>query len=626
MSEIAALFFGATIIVFFSYERFNRASYDAGSRLERLITMLSPDKLRARRVVLQAWCLYTTALLLIYVLSCAYVEVLPEIDRTQLAGASNLPDSSDESKQSGSIGIPPGVSLGVALILVGLAPSVPILKRFENWLRQTAHRLAGIPTRVLSNSEELRTNAIDLKVEGDEKLLIPSGYWERREHYKKATSDQLTAPSDFANDIDLIFAVTAWLIDRRLKLSNVDMREKFQLLEDELRNRKDVMILELDERTNFVLGGAVSTQTSSGPATADETATEELKRRSWERVASDVNNLADDLCVLLALYVEHGFIQIDPVDQVEPRSKGIARAVPTTAVRQSARQQDLARARLLGFVWPILGDGLNKIQPSNTTPALFWSTILIFIVTLVWSYWPGLYEMELRWMGVPSTGYQRAGDYLVVAFNGFMIPMLIAVALRDAGLQSKTWINIWRAPHWTASLPQILMMLALAWFSAIFIVIAINFWNVAITQNQGFDRNGSFDVVRTAFEADALFILRGSIFAVLVVLLLDGISAQLPSLQKQKTWRSSLLWASRVAVIMGALGFCARTIRSIVAARVAEPPRPGLDAIDFGLIFYSTVYSALIGFVVVFFLSEVLLNQRQGKRYSLIPNITKPAE
>ena len=584
--------------------------------------MLSPDKLRARRIVLQAWLFYTAALLLIYILSCAYVNVIPNLGSATTAGASSV-GAPNGNGDSSSIGISPAVSLGVALILVGLAPSVPVLKRFEGWLRQAAHRLAGIPTRMLSDSDELRSNAINLERENGEDLLIPSGYWGRREHYRRATADQLTAPSDFANDIDLIFAVTGWFLDGRLKLDKIDMREQFQMLEDELRNRKDVIILELDERTRFVMGGTPMAKLPAPEVKAEEIAAGELKRRSWERIASDVNDLADDLCILLALYVEHGFIQVDPKTVSGQRPEEVRDEAPLISRRQSTRQQAMARERLLEFIWPILEDGVRNVQPSQTTPALIWSSMLILGVTLVWSYWPGVYEMELRWVGVSSSGYQRAGDYLVVAINSLVIPALIALALRDAGLQSKRWINAWNSPHWTTLLPQTLLVLAVSWTSAMLIVIAINFWNVAI--DKGFEKNENLDVVRTAFETDALFVLRGSILAILIILLLDGVSARLSSLQKQKTWRASLQWALKAAAIMGLCGFIARTIRSIVAARVAQPPRPGLDAIDYGLIFYSTVYSALVGFVVIFFLSEVLLNHRRGIGSMRRPTISSPA-
>jgi hypothetical protein len=54
--EVFALLFGAFIVVLFSYERFNRTTYDTGTRLERLVALLSPDKMRARRSLSVSGC------------------------------------------------------------------------------------------------------------------------------------------------------------------------------------------------------------------------------------------------------------------------------------------------------------------------------------------------------------------------------------------------------------------------------------------------------------------------------------------------------------------------------------------------------------------------------------------
>ena len=260
-------------------------------------------------MVRQAWVFYTLALLLLYAVLCVYGKVLPAIGMETSVGASDLPNSDE----GGSIGIPPSVSLSVALLLTGLAPSFPVAQRVEEWMRVTAHRLAGIPTRVLSDTDDLRRNAISLATDKGDSLLIPRGDWDRRVYYAMAASDQVTAPEDFGNDIDLIFAISSWILDRRRKSANIELRERFQPLEDELRNRKDVLVLELDERTGFVLGRGSHHVDKSAQSLGDEEDVSELKRRSWDRVASDADALAEDLCILLALYVEHGFISRETV-------------------------------------------------------------------------------------------------------------------------------------------------------------------------------------------------------------------------------------------------------------------------------------------------------------------------
>ena len=141
---------------------------------------------------MRAYIFYALALLMIYLFMCAYAELLPLVGGPSLdgnaIGASGIPvvnvepssqvttgfNSSDPlsdqrlssvahpASQATRLGIDPAVSLTVALIIVGLAPSFPALQRVENWIRLTAHRLAGIPTWIIAASEDLSRNALDI--------------------------------------------------------------------------------------------------------------------------------------------------------------------------------------------------------------------------------------------------------------------------------------------------------------------------------------------------------------------------------------------------------------------------------------------------------------------------------
>ncbi|MDW3223357.1 MAG: hypothetical protein R8G34_10790 [Paracoccaceae bacterium] len=613
MSDFAALLYGAVIIVFFSYERFNRTTYDVGKRLERLVSLLSPDKLRARRVVVQAWFFYTLALLIAYLMLCVYAQVLPALNiDPSIVGATDLPSGENED---GTFAIPASVSLGVALALVGAAPTVPFLKRAEDSMRVTAHRLAGIPTRVLSATDDLRRSAINLSRKNDESLLIPKGDWDRREHYRTSAAGQLTAPEDFSTNLDLIFAVSSWILDRRVKLENIEARERFELLEQELRSRKDVLILELDERTEFTPGRSEQKSEEEKVQPEDDPGITEVKRGTWERMASDADALAEDLCILLALYVEHELIPRETAEELHTSlavSGNDKAAIEDSGsktsegkMREIFAQQDIARDRLMTFLQDIVGKSAHERLPSFTTMTLLWSLFLVMVVTLAWSQGLGIFEQELMRFGDSGSVYQRMIRYSIDALNGFCVPMLIALALRDAGRQSGHWMNVCRG-HWTSSFPQIALALFASWAFAMFLVVAINLWNVAITNGIA---NNDWVAVRTAFESQVFVILRGSVLALFVIFLLDGHSAGLASLSGRPTWRASLRWALRAAAGTALIGAFSRTFFGIVSARVANPPRPGLDAIDYGLIFYSTLYSWLIGFVVIYVISEVLLNQ-----------------
>ena len=618
--EVFALLFGAFIVVLFSYERFNRTTYDTGTRLERLVALLSPDKMRARRVIIRVWLYYCLGLLAFYAMLCIYADVLPNLDVDIEAGAAN-PDE-------GSIGIPPSISLGVALILTGLAPSVPVLRRIEEWGRVTAHRVAGIPTRVLSDTDVLRRSAISLKKMPSDSLMIPKGDWDRRNHYSASAVNQITDPEDFDNDLDIIFAVSAWILERRLKLNHSETREKFQPIEAELSNRKDVLVLELDERSGFVLGGgavlvdAAPDAPENGDEAKDAIASE-LKRKSWDRLASDADKLAEDMCILLALYVEHGLVPHREI-LVVPNASASPVVTPTAqenGARKSMRQHDLALERLCDFLTEIRENAAPGQQASFALHAFLWCATVVLVLTTCWSLWPGNFELGLR-DGTESVPWgRRVLRFALISLNGFILPLAVFLVLRDSANQAQKWNNVWKV-HWTASLPQISIGLFVSWLISMLFVISVSLWIFVI--NGRLESIEAWENITVVFEREMLMVLRGCVLSLFVLLLLDAHHAHVLSPPNQPTWKASLRWALKAGIVTAAFGALARITQSLVAAR--KWGRDGLDAIDMGLIFYATIYSALIGFCVIFFLSEALLNQKNNRRRPPAVLLKSPAE
>lgn len=624
--EIFALIFGAVIVVVFSYDRFNRVTYETGTRLERLVTLLSPDKLRARRVVIRVWSYYCLGLLVIYAILCVYFQVLPNIGLEAPTGAQN-PDEK-------SIGIPPSVSLTAALILTGLAPSVPVLRRIEEMARVAAHRVAGIPTRLLRDTDVLRRRAMNLdKGDAQDNLMIPKGYWERRDHYRSAADGQVTDPRDFGSDLDLIFAVSSWILNPQLKLESGDIRESFHTIEEELRNRKDVLILELDERTNFVPGGTLAAEVSTSEQSkfakpAETNNAIELKRKSWDRIALDADKLAEDMCILMALYVEHGLVPRTN-SEIAIASEALGTAAATTGstearLRSSVKQHDTALRRLNEFLDDIHDAEGPEQQPSFALQTFLWSMVLILVLTCAWSLWPGVYELGLRFGGETLAWHQRILKFTFIALNGFVVPIGIFLFLRDLAKQSThsiRWQNVWRV-HWTTAFSQIGSALFLSWALSMLLVVTASTWNSAFRGELG-DIN-AWRNLAVIFESEVLVIWRGCMLGLIVVLFLDEYAVPNSSLAGKPSWRTSLPWGLATAIVVGAFGALARATQSYVSAR--QWSRDGLDEIDMGLIFYATVYSALIGFVVLFFLSEILLNQRSFKRRNAAAISAQPAE
>ncbi len=626
MPNLVALLFGAAIVLFYSYERFNRVTYQGGRQLERLVNLLSPDKLRARRIVVHAYAFYALILLLIYFFLCAYAKLLPLVGGPDLAvGASKLPvlpvdgaasvttgfTAGDDSAaipwtqplssaavpdvtRNFDIGIDPSISLTIALIMVGLAPTFPILRSFEDWMRGAAHRLAGIPTRVLGAGEDLRRRDLAITaVSNGQKpgnvLLIPQSSRDRMDHYRKAAKkSRLSESEDFRHDLELIFAVSTWILDRKLKLANAPARERFDQLEEVLRKRRDQLILELDDKSAFQLGSANETQDA---ASGDEQGIGERKRVTWERLAKDAQNLADDLCILLALYVEHEIIVTSQ----------------TVADEATAHQHTLAKKELEKFLVDLLNpQSSTSYQRSFATMTSLWVLGVVLFVSLFWSLLPGRFEHELAWATAGSV-YSRTLIIILYAFNNYCIPMIVTLALRDAAMQSRRWQNM-RQAYWTSGLPQAVFLVFVSWAVAAVFAVGLTVWKTGFDTNWTANEQSLGVVLQRSFEYNAPTAFRGALLALIVVVLLDAWRAQARSLRLQPTYLSSVTWASCTAVIMALCGGFTRYLTSWAT----KPTAQSLDAIDRGLIVYSALFSALIGFFVVFCIAEALLNQRSG--------------
>ncbi|MBD9627603.1 hypothetical protein IB279_32105 [Ensifer sp. ENS06] len=630
MPNLVALLFGAAIVLFYSYGRFNRVTYEGGQQMERLVSLLSPDKLRARRIVLHAYTFYALILLLIYLFLCAYAELLPLLGGPDLTvGASKLPvpsadapaavvagfardndaaaipwtlsgvvDSSAE--RDFDIGIDASVSLAIALIMVGLAPTFPLLANFEDWMRGAAHRLAGIPTYVIGASEDLRRRDLKLREKDvaistpaagatavKQYLLIPLSSWDRLKHYQAAAKEQVNDREEFRFDLELIFAVSSWILDRKLKLANAPVRERFQRLEEELRKRLDQLIFELDDRSGF--GSTATKRIAAASSGAGDASLGERKRASWERLALDADNLADDFCFLLALYVEHGIIIAS--------SDGDA-----------AHQQFVAKKKLDTFLGGLLNPHPTaSYRRSYTTMATLWTLGVVFFISLFWSMLPGRYENELAW-DIPPNTYSRTLSCIFYAFNNYCIPVIVTLGLRDAAMQSRRWQNI-RKTNWTKWLPQLVLVLIASWAVATLFVIGLQLWKSGLDTGWNADGQSLWVILQLSFEYNAPTVLRGTVLALIVAFLLDAWSARAWSLSLRPTCLSSLIWAFSSAVVMALCGGITRYSSAWAAMPLSAQ---SLTDMHRGLIYYSIVFSALIGFFVVFCIVSALLNQHSG--------------
>lgn len=719
MSDSIALVFGAAIVLLYSYDRFNIATYAGEARLERLVALISPDRLRARGTVLKAYLIYAGMLVAIYLFLCGYAEVLPVLGGptlvTETLGASQLPipaiQASDTAgfapvgggavaawaqplsgpdETNAGIGIAPSVSLTVALIMVGLAPTFPVLARFDGWMRSVAHRLAGIPTWVLEAEEDLRTPRIGQSYLARAPLIAEQDR-QRIRKLREVSPPSLRNDVGFWDDLRVITAISTWIVDDKVHLSKVSVQVRFDRLEKALRTRRDGLFQQLDgiiqhggfagapqapavstngdksvpEATGIEPGAAKAEEAGASNAEAGEIegrgetnadgksgASETPSTPSSETIQIErlVADLAADLRILVALYVEHGVIDYDrDSGRLEDRGKRTS-------------QQVAAKAALRKYAEPVRNDQGSAHDTSYAAAAWLWSVGIVLVLAVVWSMTLGGYETILQRTSARGDSW-RALNYAVLSFNVYGLTLLIALAIRDGFRQQETWYPGMETSAWTRWLPQIALVGFAAWLGAMLFMVGVSIWQSAIRLGWATVKANLSATIEGSFGYNAPTALRGVLLALIVISLLDRRqsaadrhvrqsggkqSAGNPSAAKQSVEnksverrlvenpvaenpsatvgdqrvgngaddarprdevRSSLRWARWTALAMFVAGFASRALTTLAGTK------PSFDGVTTGLLLYAAANSALIGFFVVFCVSEMLfhkLGHRQG--------------
>jgi len=136
---------------------------------------------------------------------------------------------------------------------------------------------------------------------------------------------------------------------------------------------------------------------------------------------------------------------------------------------------------------------------------------------------------------------------------------------------------------------------------------ALFFWFGRVEEGLAENRETLLAALQRAFDYNAPTVARGALLALIVVIVIDDWEA--PRTEKpHRFW--SLAWGLCAAMIMAFVGAVTRLLTTWAGALHAPVPRQYLDAIDRGLIAYTAIYSAIIGFVIAFCVCEVLINRR----------------
>ena len=636
------LLFGAIVVVFYSFERFNRANYEERYNLDELMQLLPPDQLRGRTVVMRAYIGYTVMILSVYFLVCGFSNVfallgLPGSSGSQLGGgAETIGSNADGSTTQSKTGIDPKVSLGVALIMVGLAPSVPVLKRLEEQARNWAHRLAGIPTHVLNIRDTLRHRKISLPKDHDYKLdglMIDANDWKRIDSCNHILRKLDMDPRSFEQKLLIIFAASNWILDKKLKLHRVSDRQRFLQLEDKLRIQRKEFVATLDELTNFhtqtdsTLAEQKPAAEKDGDENADNGDVHVDRLIKWERINERADELVNGFCLLIALYIERGII-LQVADDIVTRGNGNQ--------AHWARQYEKARALLKEFTDNTINE--SRIQDATTREAIrifVWTSISTILLTLAWSLTLGKLSYGLQYSQTVDNWFEPAWVQFLEALFSFCLPLGVALMVCTYLKNQSRWQNTWSA-RMTGLLPQYFMMVLISWLLTMLIVLGVFIWLTAVTENWGWDL--AVDRIPYVFEYEAIPKLRGVVLAVFIVVLLDALPTHKstekqyhpvagpaeqrldeaksepapdrprspPEDQNQVNERRLATWfvLLTVGTTMGFLGFSGQYIRSSIFAR--RNNLTAFDSIDGGMIVYSTLYSAFVGMIVMYVFTRIL--------------------
>lgn len=631
------LFFGALVVVFYSFERFNRANYEDRNNIDDLILLLSPDQLRARTVVMRAYLGYTLMLLSVYLLVCGFSNIFTLLGVGGLAepaagaGANVIGSNADETTTEEKLGINPKVSLTVALVMVGLAPSVPILKRLEEQARKWAHRLAGIPTTVLGIQDSLLHRGIPLPEEHNSEadgLLIDRNDWKRIECCKRNLKTLGMDSPSVDRDLLVIISASNWILDKKLKLHGASDRQRFLHLEDRLGVQRKKFVAELDELNSFYLQAV---QTTADPETEvktdgqtdiehGETYTDRSKK--WESLIDRANELASGFCLLIALYIEREIIQRSPKELVPHENSKLSHW----------ELQYIKAADLLDefIAYPIVSSQMRSAKTQEVMRVFAWISTTTVLATIAWSLTFGKFSFELRTNKEVENWFEPVWVQFLEALFSFCLPLGIALMVYVYLRNRFRWKDTWSTKV-TGLLPQYLLVLTVSWISTMLITLGIFIWLTAA--NHGWTL--AVKDLPSVFEYEVVSKLRGVILAVIVIMLHDAFQArdiskkrtdqvsetkqQLPN-DKQTAFKAGkphnsqekqakqscrvALWMFFSVVSMGFLGFSGQYLKS--AINVRESSRIAIDAKDGGLIFYSSIYSALIGLIVIYILFRAL--------------------
>lgn len=618
---LAALAFGAFTILVFARQQFDRPSYAATGDVARVVEVLSPRELRRGRVYFGAYVVYASALLLIYISFCVYATVpmlaLLNFDAniTGLAtlpseiGAKSLPIGYAEPVPPQRVGRNPALPLAISAAMIGLAPSIPFLQKAEDNLRMVAHRLSGIPTRLVDGARTLIIGQRWIPADRMKELGASRSDIERHDRYAGYAGDR-DGGAAFLSDLDKIFAFRAWFLDERIG-APPDLPEKVVNLAALIESRIRKLFLALDE----LIGASAGVQGAGGDVLASR----------WDEARRDADRIGFDICLLLMLYDEHG---LPTAGAFIDGSNDEARADVRRAVR--------ARVDI------ILSDVGAQLERIGLGLAV-WSraTVICVLVAFLWG-------LALTTDPVIDSSRPRFVVGLLTALSSliwYAPALFVALALRDAADRQQDWRNPWDTNWSSWLLAYVFLFVGASLATTVFVVAYSVYWAIEATSIEAVWKNIP-RVLGFALK-DVPGALVGPILAVALVAVIDakraGAYDWIPkgglslSLFASRNGNGSGFWhglychyrVMAMPFFTAALMFLWRSVSKGAATQISEEAR-GLEPrslydifIADSVVLMEGLLSFFIGFFCVYFVQNLVIHGLD--RRSLRPEVRSEA-
>lgn len=572
MSELLALLFGAVVISIYARERFNVATFGTQAGLQRLSNLLGPSQMRARSTVRLSFFLYLIMILTAYLGICLYARMLPKSFQGFFGEIGN---------QFGAIGIA-GVSdaaanstflpLSVALVFVGIGPSIPIMRNGEEWLRNITHRLVGIPTHVLANAQTLKQSRSDTD--------IFANLEENREYpLKDSDRDMLTnianrpeRDEDFLYSLRLISAISAWVFEERIVFTNSSEMRNLDALQDGLRKRKLEVFKKVRDRL------------------PRDTA-QPLSNTTWAGLHSETEDLSDDIRLYLALLMEYR-VEVD--------------------LTNSTRHKTVALA---------LKDYLSKIQDIDgnldaekialtTLRRGFW---IILTVGVIWGATINSIEQRLSYPRSPElwqdSAWIRSISIGITLLLAYFIPLFVAVSIWFSRSERSS-VNAVRVTHvhWSERVSDVTTFIALSWIASCMAMSMFAIFESFFAQTSSSSARDFIGRWINLMEYNAPVSLRGALLAGIMVCFVQR--AFNPSrgifTHKVRFRLSPILAALATGSLMVFVGAATRIF--MIWKATSQPNSASLDFLptDWGVVFYTSLQTGLLGFMLVYLVTSVL--------------------